>query len=314
MSTESVVPVDPSPGGETLSVLVVTYNSESHIGGCLRALYALQPTFEVLVWDNGSSDGTRDAVHRAWPGLGIRMFDSENIGFARAVNALSREATGRYLLLLNPDCRVEPDALGRLIATLRANSALGAIGPAVSSHEGARHAGGGWQPSIPRLLVEIVGLPSVLPLLFGRMGIWARLKSVQASEDELYSVDWVSGTCLLVDAKAMRAVDGLSEQWFMYCEDMDLGSRLSNLGLQSALVPRVTVTHVGGASHGSGSGTRSMQVTSLLSYYSGRNRRLVRLRRSAFKRLLQLYLIERWLLLPQSRSQYTSLIAALEAE
>ena len=295
-------------GDTRISILVVTYNSAEHLRSCLAFTHDVPEPVEVLIWDNHSSDGSVAAASAA-ASSAVVVASDENVGFARAVNALVRRATGTHLLLLNPDCVIGHQDVKDLLAVLLGDPSLAAVGPVVASEAGSRHVGGGWQPSIPRMVSELCGLPN----LIGTSGIWARSRPVTRQAKPLYPVDWVSGTCLLARMEAVRRVGGLSEEWFMYCEDMDLGARLAAAGYTAALVPGVSVQHVGGASHGGeASPTRSMQVTSLLSYHRGRLHRLRRLRSESFRLLLFLYLGQRWVLLPRQRTQYAALMSALK--
>jgi GT2 family glycosyltransferase len=105
----------------TVSVLVVTWNNRDTIDGCLASLP--EHGIEVLVWDNASADGTAELAerHRA---LVIRS--RVNVGFAAAVNALARHATGDYLLLLNPDARLDAGAIAALLRAADERTVAGA--------------------------------------------------------------------------------------------------------------------------------------------------------------------------------------------
>jgi GT2 family glycosyltransferase len=286
-----------------VSIIIVTYNNEATIADCLDSISAAVSgaSVEVLLWDNNSADSTlqrvADAPYR--PSV-VTAFDG-NIGFAAAANRLLTQATGDYVLFLNPDCVMRPDTLGALLTALQSDPSLGAVGPLVRGvTQGRNHAGGGWQPTLGRLAVEIPALPSLAPTLAGSSGVWARSRALSLC-DGVYRVDWVAGTCLLIGRQTMLDLDGFDERWFMYCEDMDLGRRLSAAGLTSGLVPDTEVLHVGGASHGSDSPALPLQATSLLGYFDLSVTRATRTQAVVFRALLLAYYCVRWVVFPQAR-------------
>src|SRR5216110_2760593 len=102
----------------TVSIVIVSFNARADLERCLESLHAAPPAAasEIIVVDNGSTDGSPDAA-RGWPG--VRVIDAgANFGFARANNIGIRAAGGTNLLLLNSDTIVPAGAIDRLLAEL----------------------------------------------------------------------------------------------------------------------------------------------------------------------------------------------------
>jgi GT2 family glycosyltransferase len=109
----------------TVSICIVTHNSEAHIDRCLGALARQTlPPAEVVVWDNASADRSVALVQR----FGARVVRAaENVGFARAANELIRRTTTPYVLLLNPDARLAPRYLEEVERAAAADPAIGSV-------------------------------------------------------------------------------------------------------------------------------------------------------------------------------------------
>lgn len=249
-----------------ISAILVTYNNEAHIKRCLTTLSEALSTYswELVVWDNCSLDSTTDLIKAHTPPGCLVTHHSANVGFAAAVNAAVGSSSGRYLLLVNPDTEVPCDAPQLLHDALESDSSIGVAGALIHSQYGSRLAGGGWAPSVPRMLSEAFALPSLLPMM-SKTGIYARRCCVPGSG--AYAVDWVAGTFLMTSRQTWDAAGGMSEQWFMYCEDIDFGMRVQAQGMRAVLVPSVRVFHVGGGSDPGGSSTASLQVSAIRDIY-----------------------------------------------
>lgn len=287
---------------------VVAFNNASTIHDALSSTATTCPELEteLIVWDNGSTDGTAE-ICQGLEGCEL-IHSSENIGFSAAANRLLERARGSYVLFLNPDCVMQSGTLSLLVCALASNHQLGAVSPYVHGVlRGRRHAGGGWQPSLPRLAVEVLALPSLMPRWAGPRGIWARASSVTATE-ELHSVDWASGACLLVRRDVMRDIGGFDERWFMYAEDMDLGRRMAASGWGSAITPNARVDHLGGVSHGTDGSTWSLQARSLIDYFDTKVGRESALDRLLFRLLLLGYLAARWMAIRPDRTRTGALM------
>ncbi len=220
-----------------VSAVVVSFNAREPLLSCLRTLHA-QPErlLEVLVVDNASADGSAAAVRQAFPAAAV-IENPTNEGFARANNRGLREARGRYVLFLNPDAELSGGALAALARHLDDHPRVAAVGPRTRNADGSVQVSFG-----PRLtpLAEWRQRRLVLGVKRGDPRARAEAERLAASEAQ---PDWVSASCLLARAEALRAVSGFDEAFFLYEEDVDLCVRLRDAGWQVAFTPAAEVVH-----------------------------------------------------------------------
>ena len=106
----------PLTDGPLVSILVISYNTRAMTIECLQSVVAeTTVSYELIVVDNASPDGSAAAIAAAFPDLRL-IASAENLGFAKGNNVAAREAKGRYILLLNPDTLVLDHAIDRLVA------------------------------------------------------------------------------------------------------------------------------------------------------------------------------------------------------
>ena len=229
-----------------LSAVVVTYNSREHIAACLRSLAGARGALamEVVVVDNASADGSVSEARAA----GARVVETgDNLGYARAVNRGTRETTGEFVLVLNPDCVVAPGALAALHAWMRANPRCAIAAPRILNTDGS-------------VEFSARSFPNHLTFLFNRYSLatrlwpgnpWSRrylLSDWDHASDR--SVDWVSGACMLVRRAAIDQVGGMDEAYFMFNEDVDWCHAMKKAGWSVDFVAAAEITHHIGASKG----------------------------------------------------------------
>ncbi len=226
------------------AVVFVTHDTRDEVLGALDAV-AGDPErpagLEVVVVDAGSTDGTVAAV-RARDDV-TRVLALANTGFGRGANAGVRATRAAAVLVANADVRVRPGALARLLATLSAEPTVAAVGPQV------RYPGGELQASARRDLdaATIVG-----HALLGRWwpeNRWThRYHARDLPSDAPRDVAWLSGCALLVRRAAFESVGGFDPGFFLYVEDVDLGTRLRAAGWRLRYEPAALVEHRVGAS------------------------------------------------------------------
>jgi GT2 family glycosyltransferase len=227
-----------------LSICIVTYQSREILLGCLQSIYVNAPTvsFEVLVVDNGSTDGTAEAVQKEYPQV-QRIRNSANLGFARASNQALRQAHGRYLVLLNNDTVLLPGAFDNLLGFASRNPRAGILGPKVLNRDGTLQKQCRRSFALPwDLFCYFTGLSALFP----RSSFFARYLMTYKGEDETHEADAVSGSCLLIRREAMEAIGLLDERFFAYQEDADYCFRARQAGWRVFYVPSAQVVHFGG--------------------------------------------------------------------
>ncbi|NQW09629.1 MAG: glycosyltransferase [Alphaproteobacteria bacterium] len=211
------------------SILIVAYQSGAHLERCVAALDAQTwRDFEVIVWDNTSTDGAVDRL-RPRPWLRIERSD-ENLGFAVGNNRAAALARGRYLITLNPDATADPGWLAALIAAAERHPEAGSIASVQLD------------ASTPELL-DGLGDPYTV---FGAAwrGGKGRL-AVPMPEGEVFGA---CAAAALYRRDAFEAVGGFCARFFCYYEDVDLALRLRLAGWRAIVTPGAVVRHVGSAS------------------------------------------------------------------
>lgn len=229
-----------------LAVVVVNYNTGEYLTRCVRSAFenAGDAAIELVVVDNASRDGSADAAIAANPDARL-IRNPDNRGFAAAVNQGIRATTARYVLLLNPDAEILAGTLGGFVKVARDRPRAGAIGPVVRDPDGSIYPSARKVPT----LAEALGHSFLGPFAQGNrftraytMADWDRRSERR--------VDWVSGSCMLINRHALEEVGLLDERFFMYVEDVDLCTRLLTAGWQVLFSPELEVVHVGGISTG----------------------------------------------------------------
>jgi GT2 family glycosyltransferase len=226
-------PAKHKPRSPAVSLVVVTYESGPTLPACLAALAAQSfRDFELILVDNASADGAGRAAARA--DSAIRLIENtQNLGFAAAVNQGARAARGRWLALLNPDAYAEPDWLARLVAATRDHPDVRAFASRqLMAADPGRLDG----------LGDVMASPG-----FPFRGGYRRADPGAVAVGEVFSP---CGGAMLVERALFLALGGFDERLFCYCEDVDLGYRLRLAGERTLVIPAAVVRHEGSASTG----------------------------------------------------------------
>jgi N-acetylglucosaminyl-diphospho-decaprenol L-rhamnosyltransferase len=239
-----------------VSAIVISLNSKRYLRDCLDTLIAgpwRNVTFEVIVADNGSTDGTLELLAESYPGVRVLAI-GRNIGFCPAGNLAAREAAGRYLLFLNDDILVRDGAIATLVEWMDGHPQAGIIGSRLLNVDGTDQFSSG--RTFPSPMNALFGRKSVLTRLFPRAP-WARryLLSDRVDSAEPYLVDWISAAALMARREAFEKSGGLAED-FYYFHEMVICSRCQKAGYTIWLHPRSIIVHYEGA----GSGVRTRRV------------------------------------------------------
>ena len=194
----------------------------------------------MLVVDNASRDGSAEVARS----LGVKVIESPtNLGYSRAVNLGAASLAGPWLLVANPDIRLEPGSLARLVATAQADDRVACVGPHLFNPDGSVYPTG---RRFPSLLVG--GLHAVLAPLWAANPATRRYHLTDLDRSRPVTVDWVSGACMLLRRAAFDAVGGFDPRYFMYFEDMDLCLRLQRTGWRVVFDGQARVEHTVGGS------------------------------------------------------------------
>ncbi|MDE2997551.1 MAG: glycosyltransferase family 2 protein [Gemmatimonadota bacterium] len=222
-----------------VTAVVVNWNSGDDLLRCVASLIAATERLplDVVVVDNGSSDGSPEALDAF--GDVVSLVETEgNLGFGSGVNRGVRRCAAPYVLVLNPDVTVAPDAIERLLDYLEANDRVGVVGPRLVDERGQAQRSFGRAPGLAGEICRKFLLHLVFPFL--KFGCRASRRRTP--------VGWVTGACFLMRRSAFGAVGGMDDAIFMYYEDVDLCLRLGKAGWSVAYLPEACAFHAGGGS------------------------------------------------------------------
>jgi hypothetical protein len=231
-----------SDGTSGVAVAVISYNTRDILRDCLASVMAESP-LEVVVVDNGSTDGSAEMVRREFPQARL-VVDESNPGYGAASNRAVAECVAPYVLLLNSDTLLRQGTLRALYDYMEAHPRVAMAGPRL------RNADGTLQPScfaFPSATFLVVEHSSLRPLA-GLIPPMRRHFFIGWPHDEARAVPWVMGAALMVRRAAFERVGGFDPSFHMYCEEVDLAYRLAAAGGETHFAPVADVTHLGGAS------------------------------------------------------------------
>ncbi len=231
-----------------LSVVIVSWNVRDDLRECLQSLLGTGDLgsgtgkqlseIEVIVVDNASMDGTAETVRREFPQVKLIVND-ENLGYTKANNIGIRQSRGKYILLLNPDTVVKPNALQALIECAEAHPDAGIIGAKLLNPDGSIQRSARSFPDIGAGLFR----NTFLGRLFPNNPFVRRYLLTDFSYDEVREVDWVSGAAMLVRRELFERIGLLDERFWAYCEDVDLCWRAWQAGFKVLFCPNAVIVH-----------------------------------------------------------------------
>ena len=223
-----------------LSVIIVSWNTKGFLLPCVRSVSESGQGIskEVIVVDNGSQDGSGNEAKQAFPFVHL-IKNERNLGFAKAANQGLQMASGRYVLLLNPDTQVKNGAVKQLMTFMDSHPEAGVAGAQLLNLNGSR------QNSIanfPTLATELSN-KSLLRWLFP-----GKFPGKESYYSEPIEVDSVIGACMIVRRDAFVQVGLLDEDYFIFFEETDWCYRMKKAGWKIFHVPQAEIYHSQGKS------------------------------------------------------------------
>ena len=220
-----------------VSALIVSSNVKPQLLQCLRAFFATADIpVEAVVVDNASTDGSAAAVTDEFPQVTV-LREPANMGYGRAANIGLERCRGRFVLLLNPDVTLDPQAVGRMADFLLTRQDTGAVGPRIVMPDGTLDPEARRSFPEPRsLFYRTVGLSRLFPnsTRFGSHNMG------HVDESEVHEMDSGSDTCLMLRMAAVDRIGYFDPRYFMFGEDIDLCYRLKMGGWKIFYVPNAT--------------------------------------------------------------------------
>ncbi len=243
-----------------LSTIIVNYNVEHFLEQCLYSVRKACTDIDTEIWvvDNNSVDGSVKMIESKFPEVKL-IANKINSGFSKANNQAIKEATGDYILLLNPDTIVEEDTFSKVIAFMDAHPDAGGLGVKMVDGKGK------FLPESKRGLptpavafYKIFGLSALMPgsKTFGKYHL------TYLSNEETHEVDVLSGAFMLLRRTVLAKTGLLDEDYFMYGEDIDLSYRITKAGYKNYYFHETRIIHYKGES------TKKSSVNYVFTFYN----------------------------------------------
>jgi hypothetical protein len=241
-----------------LSFILVNWNTKGYILETLRSIADTVHNYrhEVFVVDNGSADGSTEAIKEAFPRVRLIRND-RNLGFARGVNQALTQVAGSYCVLLNSDAQLMEGALKTLVVFMEENPDVGIAGAQLINEDGSRQN-------------SIAPFPSLTTELFNKRLLRIVLPHRYLGKERDYphpiDVDSLVGACIIVRRQAIEEVGNLDEGYFFFMEETDWCQRMKKAGWRVTFVPGARVLHLQGAS------ASMVKAEARIEYYRSRYR------------------------------------------
>ncbi len=232
-----------------LSIIVVSWNVRDLLEKCLQSIFeqTRNINFEILVVDNGSTDGTAEMILKKFPQVNL-IRSTKNLGFAAGNNLALRSVLGssqsEFILLLNPDTEIINSAIEKMVDLMRREPEAGITGPKLLNADRSL------QPSVRRFPTFL----DQLFILFKVTHFWLNsrvLKHYWATDFdylETAEVDQVMGAFFLVRREVFERIGLFDEKFFLWFEEVDFCRRAKQAGYRIIYYPGAEVIHYGGQS------------------------------------------------------------------
>ena len=222
-----------------ISIIIVSYNVREYIVSCIQSIYKHSKSnhsFEIIVVDNDSKDGTIDSIEKNFPNIPL-IKNGYNAGFSAGVNDGFKICKGKYILVLNPDTVFVEDTLDKLINAAKNQKELCVLGPALINGNGTVQQSFWRKPSLLNTLLSIFHLDFL-----------NYKKNYRNNDfDDLTMVETISGAAFFLKRDIFMELNGLNEKLF-WMEDIDFSVRLNKAGYKTYYFPLTKIIHFSGKS------------------------------------------------------------------
>ncbi|MBN1779473.1 MAG: glycosyltransferase family 2 protein [Candidatus Buchananbacteria bacterium] len=228
-----------------LSIIIVNWNVEKLLERCLESIYKYQGNLEleVIVVDNASKDRSLEMIKNNFPQVKL-IVNQANRGFAAANNQGIEIASGRYLLLLNPDTEIKENSLHQSLEFFRTQEKVGVMGCKILNPDGSL------QPSVRRFptITAVILILSKIAKLLPNLPALKKYLAKDFDYRESQAVDQVMGAFFLIKRELIEQIGVLDERFFIWFEEVDFCYRAKKAGWQIWYYPDAEIIHYGGSS------------------------------------------------------------------
>jgi len=229
-----------------VSIVIVSYNNGYDLLWCLRSIIEQTKCInhEIIIIDNASKDDSILQARHEFPNV-IVVQNRKNLGFAKACNQGWRMSTGRYVYFLNPDARLTNNVC--LIASQFLDSRLdiGIIGTKTLNLDDSIQPS---RRSFPNLMTSVTNRCSILSKFWPNNVFTRKYLRLDSDHTAPIEVDWVTGSSMFARRSTLDCIGGFDEDYFLYCEDVDICRRVANMGWKIWYLPYAAVYHRRGGS------------------------------------------------------------------
>ncbi len=231
-----------------ITVIIVNYNSGALLTACAASLLASSCPLKIVVSDNASSDDSLDRLRAFFADDNriVIIHNEQNVGFSVGCNRGLEQATGEYVLFINPDCIVPADALERMSRLMAEQPRAGMAGCLIRNLDGSEQVGcRRFVPTPWRSFVRVLRLDRLFPRVpqFQTFNMAGTPLPERATK-----VEAISGAFMFVRRSALDKVGRLDEHYFLHCEDLDWCMRFRLAGYDILFEPTVEIMHLKGGS------------------------------------------------------------------
>jgi len=236
----------------SLTIALVTWNSEDEIAECLNTLFHSTEKIpdlklETVIVDNYSSDNTVKVIEnflRVTDKNIVFIKNDSNLGFTKGCNQAIHASTGDYVFILNPDTEIQNDAIEKLMKYLDAHDDVGVVAPQLLSSGGNIQYSCRTFPTYRDMFFEM----TLLSTFFPKSKFFARWKMRYFDHKSTREVDQPMGAALLLKRKVLESVGGLDERFVMFYNDVDFCKRIHDSGFKLVFLHEARVKHIQGIS------------------------------------------------------------------
>lgn len=228
-----------------LSIIIISFNTKDLLKTCIKSIYETTKNlnYEIIVVDNASSDGSPEAIEKAFNGVTV-IKNNENLGFAKANNQAIKVARGKYLLLLNSDTILKEGTIENMVQFIDKHPNAAAVGPKVLNVDGTLQFKGFSFPSITSSLLILFGAERI----FSKRLLYKLFTKFYWDDNSIVRVDFMPGCCLLIRKDIIDKIGFLPEEYFMYFEEAEWCYIARKNGYEVWYLPTSEIIHIGSAS------------------------------------------------------------------
>jgi GT2 family glycosyltransferase len=236
-----------------LSIIILNYNTKDLLSDCLESLAKVRKElpFEVIVSDNGSTDGSIEMVHTKSknPSLQIKIVENgENLGFAKGNNRARVMVAGEHVLFLNSDTIVHSNTLQKCSLYLDEHSDVGALTCKALLSDGTLDKD--TRRSFITPWIGLVHLFLRLDRVFPKSKLFGQYWYGYIDENTTHEIDAIQGAFFMTRKKILDQVGWFDEDYFLDAEDIDLSWKIKKAGWKNIYYPEVSILHLKGATKG----------------------------------------------------------------